>query len=74
MKAIFDAEAGKVVLQRNIELVLEEVTVAYSDFQFRESSKGKYITVSATVTLNDEKQFADFYEKLKLLPGLKWAV
>jgi len=74
MKAIFDTVHARDILQRNLELVLEEANVEYSDFQFRESGKGNYVTISAKVTLNNEKQFADFYTKLKLLPGLKWAV
>ena len=74
MKAIFNTELTREILQRNLELVLEEARVEYFDFRFRESSKGNYVTISAKVTLNDEKQFTDFYTKLKLLPGLKWAV
>jgi len=74
MKAIFDAEAGRDILQRNLELVLEESKVEYSNFQFRESGKGNYVTISADVVLTDEVQFKIFYKQLKLLPGLKWAV
>jgi putative lipoic acid-binding regulatory protein len=74
MKAIFNSQAGKEVLQRNLELVLEDSNVQYSNFQFRESGKGNYVTVSVDVTLNDEGQFKNFYKQLKLLPNLKWAV
>jgi len=73
-KAIFDIGAGKDILQRNLELVLEEVKVKHSGFKFRESGKGNYVTISMEVTITDEAQFKDFYKKLKLLPGLKWAV
>ncbi len=74
MKAIFNTELTRGVQQRNLELVLEDAGVEYSGFQFRESSKGNYITISVNITLNDEGQFKDFYTKIKLLPGLKWAV
>jgi len=74
VKAIFNSETGKEVLQRNMELVLEEAKVAYSNFQFRESGKGNYVTVNVDITLSDEEQFKGFYKQLKLLPGLKWAV
>jgi putative lipoic acid-binding regulatory protein len=57
-----------------MELVLEEAKVEYSNFNFRESGKGNYVTISVDVTILDEEQFKDFYKKLKLLPGLKWAV
>ncbi len=74
MKAIFGTESGTEVLQRNLELIMEEAKVGYSNFKFRESGKGNYVTVSAEVTVSDAEQFANFYKKLKLLPGLKWAV
>ena len=74
MKAIFNTELTREVQQTNLELVLEDVGVEYSDFQFRESGKGNYISINVNITLDDEKQFADFYKQLKLLPGLKWAV
>jgi len=74
MKAIFDTTAGQDVLQRNLELVLEESKVEYSNFKFRKSTKGNYVTLSADIVLSDKDQFEKFYKQLKLLPGLKWAV
>ena len=55
VKAIFTTELTREVQQRNLELVLEDVGVEYSDFKFRESSKGNYITINVNITLIDEK-------------------
>ena len=74
LKAVFDTKLSQDILQRNMELVLEEVGVSFEDFHFRKSGKGNFVSISVKVRVNSEAQFKLLYEKLKLLPGLKMAI
>jgi len=74
MRAVFSTDLEQEIQRRNLELVLEEVGVEYSDFKFRKSGKGNYVTISVDVTVFNEEQFKELYKKLRLLPGLKLAI
>ena len=73
LKAFFDAKLTQDILQRNLELILEEAGVSYEGFHFRKSGKGNFVSVSVKVRVDSESQFKLLYQKLKLLPGLKMA-
>ena len=74
LKAVFDTKLPQDILQRNMELVLEEAGIDFEDFHFRKSGKGNFVSISAKVRIDSEAQFKLLYEKLKLLPGLKMAI
>jgi len=74
LKVIFDASLQQTVHQRNLELVLEDAKVSFSDVKFRPSRAGNYVSISVTVNLDSEMQMHLLYKRLRLLPGIKLAI
>lgn len=74
LKVIFDTKEELNIYQRNLELVLEDAKVKHSFVKSNPSSKGKFVSITMAITLNDKEQMDYLYQRLKLLPGIKLAV
>ncbi len=74
LKVIFDTTLRQEVHQRNLELVLEDAKVSFSDVKFRPSRAGNYVSITVTVNLDSEVQMQHLYKQLRLLPGIKLAI
>jgi putative lipoic acid-binding regulatory protein len=74
LKVIFDTTLQQEVHQRNLELVLEDTAIEFSDVKFKPSRAGKYVSISVTVNLDTKMQMQLLYKQLRLLPGIKLAI
>ena len=60
--------------QRNLELVLEDADVNHNFVKSRHSRKGNFVSLTMHVTLDSMKQMQYLYRRLRLLPGIRFAV
>ena len=74
LKVIFDTTLRQEVHQRNLELVLEDAAVEFSDIKFKPSRQGNYVSISVAINLASEVQMQLLYKQLRLLPGIKLAI
>jgi len=74
LKVILASDEEADVQQRNLELVLEDAEVNHNFVKSRHSSKGNFVSLTMNVTLDDMKQMQYLYRRLKLLPGIRFAV
>jgi len=74
LKVIFNAELEEKTHRRNLELVLEDSNVKYSFKKSLKSSKGSFISITMEVVLESENQMRHLYDRLKLLPGIRFAI
>lgn len=74
LKVICDTEHEIEVQQRNLELVLEDAGVNHNFVKSQQSRKGNYVSLTMNITLDDMKQMQYMYQRLKLLPGIRFAV
>jgi putative lipoic acid-binding regulatory protein len=74
LKVIFETGEALDIQKRNLELVIEDAGVAHKFVSSRPSSKGKYVSLTVNVTLQSNEQLQYLYQRLKLLPGIKFAV
>ncbi len=74
LKVIFETEEELEIQQRNLELVLEDSEVKYDFVKSTHSSKGNYVSLTMNITLHSEEQMNHLYQRMKLLPGIKFAV
>ena len=74
LKVILETEEEIDIQQRNLELVLEDAEVNYDFVKSQHSSKGNFVSITMNITLNDKNQMGYLYHRLKLLPGIKFAV
>lgn len=74
LKVIFDTSEKQEVQQRNLELVLEDSQVNHEFVKSKHSSKGNYVSLTMNVTLESEEQMTRLYKRMKLLPGIRFAV
>jgi len=74
LKVILNSDTEDKIHRRNLELVLEDTNVKYSFIKSSISSKGSYISITMEVVMVSESQMHQMYEKLKLLPGIRFAI
>lgn len=74
LKVILDTNETLEIQQRNIELVLEDVGVEFNFVRTKQSSKGSFVSYTINVRLDNKQQMDNLYTRLKLLPGIKFAV
>jgi len=74
LKVIFNSDTEEEIHRRNLGLVLEDSNVKYSFKKSTKSSKGSFISMTTKVVLESERQMHQMYEKLKLLPGIRFAI
>lgn len=74
LKVIFNAESEEKIHRRNLELVLEDSNVKYLFKRSVKSAKGSFISITTEVVLKDESQMHYLYDRLKLLPGIRFAI
>jgi putative lipoic acid-binding regulatory protein len=74
LKVIFETAEAPDIQQRNLELVIEDAGVPHIFISSRHSSKGKYVSLTVNITIRDNDQLQYLYQRLKLLPGIKFAV
>jgi putative lipoic acid-binding regulatory protein len=74
LKVIFDKTLEQHLHHRNLELVLEDTAVKYSDIGFKPSRLGNYVSISVNVQIETEAQMQLLYKQLRLLPGIKMAI
>lgn len=74
LKVIFDKTLHQDLHLRNLELVLEDAAVEFSDVKFKPSRQGNYVSISVAIKLASEVQMQLLYKQLRLLPGIKLAI
>ncbi|MCF8365808.1 MAG: DUF493 domain-containing protein [Bacteroidales bacterium] len=74
LKVILDADKEVEIQQRNLELVLEDAEVSFDFVKSKHSRKGNFVSLTMKITLHDKDQMGYLYHRLKLLPGIKFAV
>jgi len=74
LKVILETEEEIDIQQRNLELVLEDADVNFDFVKSQHSSKGNFVSITMNITLHDKDQMGYLYHRLKLLPGIKFAV
>jgi putative lipoic acid-binding regulatory protein len=74
LKVIFNTDEEINIQQRNLELVLEDSGVTHEFVKSRHSKKGNFVSLTMNITLVDMEQMKYLYHRLKLLPGIKFAV
>ena len=74
LKVIFDNTLHQDLHLRNLELVLEDAAVEFSDVKFKPSRQGNYVSISVAIKLASEVQMQLLYKQLRLLPGIKLAI
>ena len=74
LKVILDATIPDETNTRNIEALLDELSIPNEFIRKRLSSSGRYMSFSYKVSFEDHKSMKDLYEKLKELPGIKFAI
>lgn len=58
----------------NINSVLLSENIEGSNWKYKLSKEGKYLSYSVEVTLLDKEQMDRLYEKIKQIPHLKYAL
>ena len=74
LKVIFETAETIDIQKRNLELVIEDAAVPHKFIRSRQSSKGKYVSLTVNITIDNKEQMQYLYQRLKLLPGIKFAV
>ncbi len=74
LKVIFETSDEVDIQQRNLELVLEDAHVEHDFVKSKHSRRGNYVSLTMNITLDSEDQMQHLYKRMKLLPGLKFAV
>jgi putative lipoic acid-binding regulatory protein len=74
LKVIFEASEALDIQKRNLELVIEDADVPHKFIRSRQSSKAKYVSLTVNITIHSNEQLQYLYQRLKLLPGIKFAV
>lgn len=74
LKVILETDEQIIIQQRNLELVLEDADVNHNFVKSRHSRKGNFVSLTMNVTLENMKQMQYLYRRLKLLPGIRFAV
>ena len=74
LKVIMETDEQIHIQQRNLELVLEDADVNHNFVKSRHSSKGNFVSLTMNITLESMKQMQYLYRRLRLLPGIRFAV
>lgn len=74
LKVILDTNEKIEIQQRNLELVLEDAEVNFDFVKSKHSTRGNFVSLTMNITLNDLNQMGYLYHRLKLLPGIKFAI
>lgn len=74
LKVILKTNEELGIQQRNLELVLEDAEVNHNFVKSKHSRKGNFVSLTMNVTLNSMNQMQYLYHRLRLLPGIKFAV
>jgi putative lipoic acid-binding regulatory protein len=74
LKVILDTDQTEEIHLRNLELVLEDAQVHHNFVKTNHSRKGGFVSFSMDITVNGNEQMEYLYRRLKLLPGLKFAI
>ena len=74
LKVIMDATIPDKVNTDNIESVLKELDIPFKWLRNRLSSKGRYMSFTYKVTIGEYTVLEGLYQRLKTLPGIKFAV
>jgi putative lipoic acid-binding regulatory protein len=74
LKIIMDATIPDDVNKKNIHDLLEGLKIPHDSLRHRLSEKGRYMSFTYRVTISKYSVLKDLYEKLKALPGIKFAV
>ena len=74
LKVIMDGTIPDAVNKDNIETVLKELEIPYQWKRNRLSARGRYMSFTYHVTLDEYLKMEGLYNKLKVLPGIKFAV
>jgi putative lipoic acid-binding regulatory protein len=74
LKVVLEAEAKMDIQRRNLELVLEDADVNHNFVKSKQSSRGNFVSLTMNITLENMKQMQYLYRRLKLLPGIRFAV
>ncbi len=74
LKVIFNTETDENIHRRNLELVLEDSEIGYVFRKSAKSAKGGFVSITMAVNVESETRMHQLYEKLKLLPGIRFAI
>lgn len=74
LKVVLETDDKMEIQQRNLELVLEDADVNHNFVKSKKSSKGNFVSLTMNITLSNMKQMNYLYQRLKLLPGIRFAV
>lgn len=74
LKAIVDASIAPEETQKNLEKVLNQQKVPFSDWRTKSSSGGKYTSYTVSVDIENKEMLDTVYAEIKKVPGLKFAM
>ncbi len=74
LKAVMDSSVTDENNKENISAVLESLEIKNKCTGSKKSSKGTYVSYNYQVTLISKLQLETLYDKLKGVPGLKFAI
>lgn len=60
--------------KNNIEAILLSENIQGENWSYKLSKEGKYVSHNVAVTVVDQNQMARLYEKIKVLPHIKYAI
>ncbi|MDA3811580.1 MAG: DUF493 domain-containing protein [Spirochaetaceae bacterium] len=60
--------------RKNIEALLMSENIKGSDWSFKLSKEGKFLSYNVRITVNDKKQMDRVYNKIRDIPHIKYAI
>ena len=58
----------------NLLKLFQQLKISNSEWRSRLSGKGKYISISVLITIENQPILKDLYSKLRDVPGMKMAI
>ncbi len=74
LKVIFQvgSEADRHIT--NLEALLTEMAIPHQDSRVRNSGKGRYVSISTPIKVEDRETYEKLYRRLEALDGVKCAI
>ncbi len=74
LKVVLDTKRTEDENKRNIEAALSQTGLSYQEFSTKVSSKGSYVSYSVSLLVPTKDKFEELYNRVHLLPGIKYAL
>ncbi len=74
LKVILDATIPDHVNRKEVEKVLDDLQIRHNSWKDKLSQQGRYISFTVNVDIVSSEQLHEMYDRLKDIPGVKFAL